>query len=106
MWQASMLFAPDARAVHNLERMRVRGRIVPLSGNTSLEAVRHALGDGFDVGAGPVVVTMHRVENLHNGSRVEAMVDLIERIAVDRSVASFCTNPPKWAWPSVDSIAS
>jgi UDP-N-acetylglucosamine 2-epimerase len=78
---ASLLFAPDATAVDNLSRMRVKGRVIALSGNTSLEAVRDALADGSIGVSGPVIVTMHRVENLHTASRVERMVALTERIA-------------------------
>ena len=83
---ASLLFAPDATAVENLKKMRVKGRILALSGNTSLEAVRAALGDESFPHTGPVIVTMHRVENLHSASRVEQFVALAERIAKRYSV--------------------
>jgi len=36
------LFAPTPDAVANLERLRIKGRVVPLSANTSVEAVRYA----------------------------------------------------------------
>jgi UDP-N-acetylglucosamine 2-epimerase len=83
---AALLFAPDATAVDNLSRMRVKGRVVALSGNTSLEAVQGALGEDAPATTGPVIVTMHRVENLHNAARVERMVALTERIARRNSV--------------------
>lgn len=88
---ASLLFAPDAEAVDNLRRMRVRGRIVALPGNTVAEALAHELdapvtaSDGHD-DAGAVVVTMHRVENLNRRERVESLVSLVERLADRKSV--------------------
>lgn len=80
---SDLLFAPDAEALANLERMRVRGRVVALSGNTSLEAVRHA-APAEETGGGPAVLTMHRVENLHRRHRLEGFVDLAARIAAER----------------------
>ena len=91
---SSHLFAPDAAAVSNLEAMGVKGRVVLLSGNTSLEAVRWALrGEQANPGTGPVIVTMHRVENLHNSGRVEAMVELVERISGTNSVRFVAHEP-------------
>ena len=79
---SSHLFAPDEAAVSNLRAMGVNGRVVALSGNTSLEAVRWALSSGqVEAGSGPVIVTMHRVENLHNSGRIEGLVELIEEIS-------------------------
>jgi UDP-N-acetylglucosamine 2-epimerase (non-hydrolysing) len=84
---SGILFAPDDAAVANLEAMRLRGRMVRLSGNTSLEALRHALGgEPPEPGSGPAIVTIHRVENLHRHERVESLVQLIARIAAERPV--------------------
>jgi len=92
---AQVLFAPDADAVANLRRMRVRGRVVPLPGNTVAEALAHELDladaagttpePGHD-GAGPAVVTMHRVENLNRRERVEQLVATVERLAAQGPV--------------------
>ena len=82
--RADLLFAPDDRAVSNLEAMRTKGRIVALPGNTVLEALREAapsVGEG-----GPVVITMHRVENLHRRRRREALAALAGRLAADHEV--------------------
>ena len=93
---ADVLFAPGPEAASNLQKTAVRGRVVVQPANTVLESVRHALGAdpeviegldgqaGSDAGgdhSGRVVVTMHRVENLHRRSRREALVDLVERLA-------------------------
>ncbi len=79
---AHVLFAPDRVAVDNLRDLRVRGRVVPVPGNTSSDAVSAALTAGQPVaGSGPAVVTMHRVENLHRPAALDGFVDLVERIA-------------------------
>jgi UDP-N-acetylglucosamine 2-epimerase (non-hydrolysing) len=86
MRTADLLFAPDDEAVANLRRMRVRGEVVPLPGNTVTEALAHDLDDAAEPGSGPVVVTMHRVENLNRRERVEQFVEAVESIAADRPV--------------------
>lgn len=92
---SALLFAPDAQAVANLRRMRVRGEVVPLPANTVVEALAHDLdratgGDSAESpgppGTGPALVTMHRVENLNRRERVEALVGTVERLAADRPV--------------------
>ena len=83
---AHLLFAPDDEAVANLGRMRVRGHVVPLPGNTVIEALHHELAHRGPPTDGPVVVTMHRVENLNRRERVEQLVSLVERIAQKRPV--------------------
>jgi UDP-N-acetylglucosamine 2-epimerase (non-hydrolysing) len=96
---ADLLFAPDAAAIANLRRMRVRGRVVPLPGNTVAEALAHDLatgdepaeGDGAETGR--VVVTMHRVENLNRRERVDRLVRICLRIAVDRPVTFVVHGP-------------
>jgi UDP-N-acetylglucosamine 2-epimerase len=74
---SDLLFAPDGVAVANLAAMKVRGRVVPLSANTTIDALRASLG-GSDAseGDGPALITMHRVENLHRTHVVDGFVDL------------------------------
>lgn len=74
MRMSALLFAPDDAAVANLAAMGVRGRVVALPGNTSVDALRASLGVTQE--RGPAVVTMHRVENLHRRSVVDGLVDL------------------------------
>ena len=88
-----ILFAPDEVAASQLESMRLRGRIVRLSGNTSVEALRHALGEPPRPGSGSAIVTTHRVENLHRRSRMEGLVHSIAAIAGTRPV-SFVVHQP------------
>ena len=80
MRRADLLFAPDRAALDNLDAMGVKGKVVALDGNTSVEAIRHANPD-LDLTGGQVVVTMHRVENLHRRARRQGFVDLVERMA-------------------------
>lgn len=91
MRMAALLFAPSPEAVANLGRMGVRGRVIPLSGNTSAEAL--AAMEGAPMGGGPVVATMHRVENLHRRERLREFTDLITRIAAGRPV-NLVVHPP------------
>ena len=84
---AHLLFAPDGAALANLRRMRVRGQVVALDGNTVVEALHHELAiRGAAAADGPVVVTLHRVENLNRRERVEQLVDTVEAIALDHAV--------------------
>ena len=94
---AHVLFAPDGDAVANLEALvaegRVLGRVVATSANTGVEALRSALdpvGPGV-AGSGPVVATMHRVENLHDDARFEGFLALLGRLA---RPAVFVVHPP------------
>ena len=94
---AHVLFAPDADAVANLEALvaegKVRGRVVATSANTGAEALRSALvgGGSREPGSGPVVATMHRVENLHDDSRFEGFLALLGRVG---RPAVFVVHPP------------
>ncbi len=94
---AHLCFAPTPDAVENLRKIRMRGRIVPLEANTSVEAVRYALGTDTPDDTGPAIVTMHRVENLKNKDRVEGFVDLVCRIAAERPVRFVVHEPTRLA---------
>lgn len=80
MRASDVLFAPDATAEANLRELRLSGEIVRVSANTVVEALRHSLPDAPAPGSGPVVVTMHRVENLHS-KRADELVELVCRLA-------------------------
>ena len=74
---ADVLFAPDDTAVANLREMNVKGRVVPVGGNTSIDALRWSLTGDPLPGSGPAIVTMHRVETLHHRERVAMLVDAV-----------------------------
>ena len=77
---SDLLFAPDDTALANLAAMRVKGRVVALTGNTVVEALQHSL-HLREPSHGPAVVTMHRVENLTNRRRVDRLVATVEQLA-------------------------
>jgi UDP-N-acetylglucosamine 2-epimerase len=91
MRASDVLFAPDAAAVDNLRRLRLRGEIVPVSANTVVEALRHSLASLPPPGSGPVVVTMHRVENLKSTARTDQLVDVVR--SLDRPVTFVLHGP-------------
>lgn len=91
MRRAHLLFAPDATAAANLERMGVKGEIVRLPANTVVDAIEFA---GAHAGESDLVVaTMHRVENLQRRERVEGWVRLLEKVAADHPV-EFAVHEP------------
>ena len=90
MRRSATCFAPDAVSAANLRSMGLAARIVETSGNTGLEALRDAVAD-VQPGSGPVVATMHRVENLHRSERFDGFLDLLGRL--DRP-ATFVVHPP------------
>ena len=86
MRASRILFAPNDAAVENLRAMKVKGEIVAVDGNTSVDALRASLPEMPEPGSGPAIVTMHRVENLHRRQEVAGFVSLVLRIAADHDV--------------------
>lgn len=117
---ADLLFAPDGTAAEDLRQRRVRGRIITGSSNTVCDALRAALEPraegvpatpGMPGGTGahssphrprPVVVTMHRVENLHRRRRRQALVHVITRLAQTTPVRWYVHEPTRRALSSAD----
>ena len=117
---ADLLFAPDGTAAEDLRRRRVRGRIITGSSNTVSDALRAALepqAEGTpatlempaDAGSHssphrprPVVVTMHRVENLHRRRRRQGLVNVITRLAQTTPVRWYVHEPTRRALRSAD----
>lgn len=93
MRASDLLFAPDEQAVINLRELRLRGEIVEVGANTVVEALRHSLGTPPARGSGPVVVTMHRVENLKSARRTDQLVALATEIAATRPVVMVTHGP-------------
>ncbi len=90
MRRSAVCFAPDVTSADNLRSMGLKDRIVETSGNTGLEALRDAVAD-VQPGSGPVVATMHRVENLHRSERFDGFLDLLGRLDLP---ATFVVHPP------------
>lgn len=84
---SALLFPPGPEASANLDAMGVRGRIVETTGNTIVETLRGAVGDDPPPpGSGPVLMQLHRQENLRSRSRLGRFVDLACRLATDHPV--------------------
>lgn len=79
MRMADVLFAPSEEAERNLRMMKVRGEVVKLSGNTTIDSMAQQL-DGSP-GNGSVVATLHRVENLHRKSRLLGFLEVVREAA-------------------------
>ena len=117
---ADLLFAPDGTAAEELRKRRVKGRIITGSSNTVTDALRAALepqaegtpatpdmpGDAGSHGSPrrphPVVVTMHRVENLHRRRRRQGLVHVIQRLAQTTPVRWYVHEPTRRALRSAD----
>ena len=108
---ADLLFAPDGTAAEELRKRRVKGRIITGSSNTISDALRAALEPPAEGGAGshssphrprPVVVTMHRVENLHRRRRRQGLVRVITRLAQTTPVRWYVHEPTRRALRSAD----
>ncbi len=93
MRASDLLFAPDEQAVLNLRELVLRGEIIAAGANTVVEALRHSLGEPPGPGSGPVVVTMHRVENLKSAKRTDQLVALVAEIAASRPVVFVAHGP-------------
>ena len=93
MRRSAVCFAPDATSADNLRSMGLKARIVETSGNTGLEALRDAVAD-VQPGSGPVVATMHRVENLHRSERFDGFLALLGRLAEMGRPTTFVVHPP------------
>ena len=117
---ADLLFAPDGTAAEELHRRGVKGRIITGSSNTVSDALQAALEPSAtgtpttpEVPGGarshnsphrpsPVVVTMHRVENLHRRRRRQALVHTITGLAQTTPVRWYVHEPTRRALTSAD----
>ena len=112
---ADLLFAPNDEAADELRKRRVRGRIITGSSNTISDALRAALesrpagtpttpdmsgsarSHNSQSRSHPVVVTMHRVENLHRRRRMQALVHTITQLAQTTPVRWYVHEPTRRA---------
>ena len=97
MRYADVLFAPDEISKAHLETLatkkRVRGMIVALGANTGAEQLQleHVSDQG------PIVATMHRVENVTSQARVRQFEQLLTRLVETRPVTLVAHGPTKRA---------
>ena len=93
MHASHVLFAPDSAAVHNLEGMGLADRVVRISANTSVEALRYSLAKADSPVRSSAIVTMHRLENLKRRGCLDGLAGLAERI-VSRWPVTFVLHGP------------
>lgn len=90
---ASVLYPPNDEASANIATMRVKGEVVQTPGNTAIDAVVHAVGTGEREVVGPGIIAIHRVENLHRGSRVDGFIELLGKASTS-GPTRFLVHPP------------
>ena len=90
---SDVLFAPDEKAVSNLAALKVKGRIEKTTTNKGIESLEKNIQE-VERASGPVVATLHRVENLHNKKRLEGFLKLLERIAQKGQKVLFVVHQP------------
>ena len=90
---ADVLFAPDEKAVSNLVALKVKGLIEETTANTGLESLEENFEE-LEHCSGPVIATLHRVENLHNKKRLQGFLKLLERITQKGQNVLFVLHQP------------
>ncbi len=90
---SDVLFAPGEKEVSNLVALKVKGRIEKTTTNTGIESLEENIQE-VERASGPVVATLHRVENLHNKKRLEGFLKLLERIAQKGQKVLFVVHQP------------
>lgn len=90
---SDVLFAPDQKATSNLLSLKVKGRIEETSLNTGIESLENHIKE-VKKNSGPVVATLHRVENLHSKKRFNGFLELLESIVSKHQEVLFVTHQP------------
>ena len=90
---SDVLFAPGKKEVSNLVALKVKGQIEETTANTGLESLEKNIEE-VERASGPVVATLHRVENLHNKKRLEGFLKLLERIVQKGQKVLFVVHQP------------
>lgn len=98
MRYSDILFSPSDWAFENLRKMGYADKAVKLGSNTIVDTLRYSLKhmNGRKRPPEPyVVATIHRVETIYSYSRLITLVDLLERIALDRIVLFVLHEPTR-----------
>jgi len=90
---SDVLFAPGEKEVSNLVALKVKGLIEKTTTNTGIESLEENIQE-VERASGPVVATLHRVENLHNKKRLGGFLKLLERIAQKGQKVLFVVHQP------------
>lgn len=93
---SDVLFAPGDWAYRNMERMKLRGEKCNLKVNTNFEALVFSLQQNSSLSLNNehyCLVSVHRVETLHNKERMKKIIELVFKISSERKVV-FVIHPP------------
>ena len=90
---ADVLFAPDEKAVSNLVALKVKGQIEETTMNTGIESLEKNIEE-VEHASGPVIVTLHRVENLHRKKRLKGFSKLLEEVTKKGQEVLFVLHQP------------
>ncbi len=96
MKRCDVLFAPSQEALQNLCKMRIAGEIVPVDGNTVVDALRlvEKAKVTVKIPSEPyALAACHRLETITNRQRLEKIVDLLNRVSSEMKVI-FVTHKP------------
>lgn len=100
MRMSDMLFVSSDWAYDNLKNMGVKGKIVFVHANTGLDAVRYSMAK-YVASEVPMkdycMVSIHRFERLVFKNRLKEIIDLTEKISLDKKVI-FPLHPPTRAF--------
>ena len=84
MKRCDILFTPSEEARHNLEAMKVRGRVIKVDGNTVVDALRLMEGTAttVEIPKQPfALATCHRLETITRAKRLRKVVSLLNSFA-------------------------
>ena len=90
---SDVLFAPDKKAVLNLVALKVKGRIEETTTNTGIESLEENIEE-VNPASGPVIATLHRVENLHRKKRLKGFLKLLEQVTQKGQQVLFVLHQP------------
>lgn len=96
MRSADLLFTPSDWACANVQKMRVKGKVVNLGVNTNIESTYYAISkeSTLDVPFNNyIVATIHRVETILNSKRMNYITDLLARISKSKPVVFVLHKP-------------
>jgi UDP-N-acetylglucosamine 2-epimerase len=96
---SNLLFAPSDWASDNLQKMRVRGKIVMSTGNTVVDAVAYAKqlwgesNDSADREGDYAVMSIHRFETIRSRRRLSKIITLAHKIASSHKLKFILHSP-------------
>ena len=96
MKRCNVLFAPSADALSHLNQMNVPGKVIPVDGNTVVDALHFAetVPATISIPQEPyALAACHRLETITNRNRLERVVSLINRVSEELPVI-FVTHKP------------